>query len=80
MTIWTTIWRADQSPLNIRRWQLILACGHELWKTTARRPKAGARIRCQACADDAAGVPTAEEVRVEAPNEETWERKRKRTR
>ncbi len=72
--------RADQSPLNKVRWMITLKCGHAFWKTTSRRPKVGAKLKCQQCVDDAAGLPTAEDVRVEAPNEETWAQKMKRLR
>jgi hypothetical protein len=30
--------RVDQSPVNEKRWCLELACGHEAWVTSARRP------------------------------------------
>ncbi len=76
----TIIVRADQSPLNKVRWMLELACGHQFWKSTNRRPKPGAKIACPMCRDEAAGVPTAEEVRVEHPDEETWAQKMKRLR
>jgi hypothetical protein len=29
-----------QSPMNPKQWLLQLECGHELWVTSTRRPKA----------------------------------------
>lgn len=28
----------DRSPVNTKRWCLTLDCGHEVWKTSAKRP------------------------------------------
>ncbi len=30
--------RIDQSPMNATRWVLILACDHEVWVTSKKRP------------------------------------------
>ena len=38
MTKKQQILRIDQSPMNPKRWCLELACGHEAWITTVRRP------------------------------------------
>lgn len=44
----TTVVQVSQSPMNARRWLLRLACGHEFWMTSVRRPKMVA-ARCQVC-------------------------------
>lgn len=31
--------RVDRSPMNPSRWALTLSCGHEVWVTSAQRPK-----------------------------------------
>lgn len=31
--------RVDRSPMNPARWCLTLACGHEVWVTSAQKPK-----------------------------------------
>ncbi len=41
--------RVTQSPMNKRRWILDLECGHELWVTSLRRPKAQT-AKCERCA------------------------------
>lgn len=33
------VMRVDRSPMNPRRWSLTLACGHEVWVTSAQKPK-----------------------------------------
>jgi hypothetical protein len=30
--------RVDQSPMNAKRWTLMLSCGHEVWITAAKKP------------------------------------------
>ncbi len=46
--IMKVVQRADRSPLNPRRWCLILTCGHEVWITSARRPNRVA-VPCPKC-------------------------------
>lgn len=29
----------DRSPMNPQRWSLTLACGHDVWVTSAQKPK-----------------------------------------
>lgn len=41
-----------QSPMNANRWLVTLTCGHEVWKTATRRPKAH-RLPCHECANGA---------------------------
>jgi predicted aminopeptidase len=41
--------RVDRSPMNGRRWALTLACGHEEWITSARKPTRKT-ARCSKCA------------------------------
>lgn len=31
--------RVDRSPMNPKRWELSLACGHSLWVTATARPR-----------------------------------------
>jgi hypothetical protein len=40
--------RIDQSPTNVLRWCLELACGHEAWVTARRRPQRST-CRCPQC-------------------------------
>lgn len=37
-----------QSPLNAMRWNLELACGHEVWVSAKRKPKRK-RQECHPC-------------------------------
>jgi hypothetical protein len=41
--------RIDQSPMNRERWCLELECGHEVWVSAIRKPKAKT-ARCERCA------------------------------
>lgn len=41
--------RVDQSPLNAKRWELSLSCGHTLWVTANKRPARKA-VKCSTCA------------------------------
>ena len=43
-----TVQRADQSPMNAKRWCLLLSCGHEKWVTATRRPQR-MKERCDQC-------------------------------
>lgn len=43
-----TVFKIRQSPLNALRWSVDLECGHELWVTSARKPKAK-RMQCPQC-------------------------------
>lgn len=40
--------RVDQSPMNKKRWELTLSCGHTTWVTSSRRPtrKTSTCTRC----------------------------------
>jgi hypothetical protein len=40
--------RAVQSPMNAERWCLDLACGHEIWVSAKRQPRAK-RVCCPVC-------------------------------
>lgn len=40
MIPWCLVVRVDRSPINSKRWCLTLDCGHEIWKTSAKRPTA----------------------------------------
>lgn len=40
--------RIDQSPLNQLQWQLSLACGHERWVTSKRKPTSK-KSKCDRC-------------------------------
>ena len=44
-----TVERADQSPMNPKRWCLTLVCGHEVWVTRSVRPKLQQHF-CERCA------------------------------
>jgi len=48
MTKSVEVKRVDQSPLNPRRWCVELACGHEVWVTSSKKPKAKTMI-CPEC-------------------------------
>lgn len=41
--------RVDRSPMNPRRWELTLACGHTLWVTSGKRPSRKTS-KCATCA------------------------------
>lgn len=41
--------RADQSPMNEKRWLLTLSCGHETWVTRSRAPTLGTKVECETC-------------------------------
>lgn len=45
--------RIDRSPMNAKRWQLSLACGHDLWVTATRRPTKKTS-KCATCAREVA--------------------------
>lgn len=38
----------NRSVMNARRWCLALVCGHDLWVTATRRPRAKA-VSCPKC-------------------------------
>jgi len=40
--------RVDRSPLNARKWNLELECGHEVWVFGKRRPTVYAET-CERC-------------------------------
>jgi len=45
------VMRADQSPMNFRRWNLLLDCGHDIWITRVTRPQAHvSKAPCAECA------------------------------
>lgn len=35
----TKVLSVHQSPLNVDRWCLVLACGHDIWVTAKHRPR-----------------------------------------
>lgn len=41
--------RIDRSPMNAKRWLMLLDCGHEVWTTAVRRP-ARRSAPCPECA------------------------------
>jgi len=41
--------RVDQSPMNAKRWELSLSCGHTLWVTAAKKPTRKT-AECPTCA------------------------------
>jgi hypothetical protein len=43
------ITRIDQSPMNPKRWGLTLACGHEIWTSSARKPTLKRVSECVTC-------------------------------
>jgi len=43
-----TVQRADQSPMNPKRWCLTLSCGHEVWVTANRKPQR-MKEQCERC-------------------------------
>lgn len=43
-----TVQRADQSPMNPKRWCLTLSCGHEVWVTANRKPTR-MKAECDRC-------------------------------
>lgn len=40
--------RIDFSPMNAQRWLVLLACGHDTWVTSKRRPKF-TKLECPTC-------------------------------
>lgn len=40
--------RVDQSPMSRLQWCCLLACGHELWVTSKRKP-ASKTMKCSIC-------------------------------
>lgn len=40
--------RIDQSPMNAQRWNLTLACNHEVWITSKSRPRR-VTVNCTTC-------------------------------
>lgn len=46
--------RVTPSPMNKRRWCLELDCGHEVWATANRKPRAAA-AECSRCTNTATG-------------------------
>lgn len=47
--VYTKSVRATRSPMNPKQWCLDLECGHDLWLTSQRKPKVGARALCPKC-------------------------------
>jgi hypothetical protein len=46
---WQKVISIHQSPLNPQQWCLGLECGHDIWVTTKREPKAK-EATCEKCA------------------------------
>lgn len=52
-----TVTGVRQSPMNAMRWSVDLSCGHDVWVTAKKRPKAKA-MTCPKCAPPTEREPT----------------------
>lgn len=43
----TTILQSIRSPMNPKRFLVLLSCHHEQWVTSARKPKEGSKRACE---------------------------------